>query len=76
MRPGSLTRRWTCSERHLIPRRLPDDLRPGRTRLYRVVFYLTRSDGRDGAGRHTIYVYVSHRGKLGVWDVALVGTKP
>jgi hypothetical protein len=59
-----------------LPRRLPDGLRPGRTRLYRVVFYLTRSDGRDGAGRHTIYVYVSHRGKLGVWDVAWVGTKP
>jgi hypothetical protein len=59
-----------------LPRRLPDGLRPGRTRLYRVVFYLTRSDGRDGAGRHTIYVYVSHRRKLGVWDVAWVGTKP
>ena len=59
-----------------LPRRLPDGLRPGRTRLYRVVFDLVRSDGPDAAGRHTIYVYVSHRGKLGVWDVAWVGTKP
>jgi hypothetical protein len=59
-----------------LPRHLPDGLRPGATRLYRVVFYLPHSDGRDAAGRHTIYVYVTHRGKLGVWDVAWVGTKP
>jgi hypothetical protein len=59
-----------------LPRRLPGGLRPGATRLYRVVFYLAHSDGHDAAGRHTIYVYVSHRGKLGVWDVAWVGTKP
>ncbi|HKC78013.1 MAG TPA: hypothetical protein VKB70_06480 [Gaiellaceae bacterium] len=59
-----------------LPRRLPEGLRLGTTRLYRVVFDLTRPDGRDAVGRHTIYVYVAHRGKLGVWDVAWVGTKP
>jgi hypothetical protein len=59
-----------------LPHRLPDGLRPGATRLYRVVFYLARSDGHDAAGNHTIYVYVTHRGKLGVWVVAWVGTKP
>ncbi len=59
-----------------LPRRLPEGLRPGATRLYRVVFDLLRSDGRDAAGRHTIYVYVTHRRKLGVWDVAWVDTKP
>jgi hypothetical protein len=59
-----------------LPRHLPDGLRPGATRLYRVAFYLAHSDGPDAAGRHTIYVYVAHRRKLGVWDVAWVGTKP
>lgn len=59
-----------------LPRLLPDGLRPGMTRLYRVAFYLAHSVGRDAAGRHTIYVYVAHRSKLGVWDVAWVGTKP
>jgi hypothetical protein len=59
-----------------LPRRLPEGLRRGGTRLYRVAFYLAQSDGRDALGIHTIYVYVAHRGKLGVWDVAWVGTKP
>jgi hypothetical protein len=59
-----------------LPHRLPDGLRPGATRLYRVVFYLAHSDGHDAAGNHTIYVYVTHRSKLGVWVVAWVGTKP
>ena len=59
-----------------LPHRLPDGLRPDATRLYRVVFDLLHSDGRDAAGRHTIYVYVTHSGKLGVWQVAWVGTKP
>lgn len=59
-----------------LPRHLPQGLRPGATRLYRVTFYLARSDGREARGRHTIYVYVAHRAKLGVWDVAWVGAKP
>jgi hypothetical protein len=59
-----------------LPRRLPDGLRPSATRLYRIVFDLLRSDGHDAVGRHTIYVYVTHSPKLGVWDVAWVGTKP
>jgi hypothetical protein len=59
-----------------LPSRLPDGLRPGGTRLYRVVFHLAHSDGRDAAGNHTLYVYVTHRSKLGVWLVAWVGTKP
>jgi hypothetical protein len=69
------TRVVSASEQPL-PRRLPDDLRPGVTRLYRVEFDLLRSDGYDAAGRHTIYVYVTRRAKLGVWLVAWVGTKP
>jgi hypothetical protein len=59
-----------------LPRRLPDGLRRGGTRLYRIVFDLLRADGPDAAGRHTIYVYVTHSPKLDVWQVAWVGTKP
>jgi hypothetical protein len=59
-----------------LPHRLRDGLRRGATRLYRVVFYLAHSDGPDAAGNHTIYVYVTYRRKLGVWDVAWVGAKP
>jgi hypothetical protein len=60
-----------------LPHRLPVGLnRFVETRLYRVVFDLLRSSGHDAAGRHTIYVYVTHSPKLGVWQVAWVGTKP
>jgi hypothetical protein len=59
-----------------LPRHLPEGLQPGETRLYRVEFDLLRSDGHDAAGRHTIYAYVTHSPKLGVWQVAWVGTKP
>jgi hypothetical protein len=59
-----------------LPQHLADGVRPGATRLYRVVFDLLRPTGHDAAGRHTIYVYVTRRGKLGVWVVAWVGTKP
>jgi len=59
-----------------LPRRLPDGLRPGATRLFRVVFYLDHSNGHDAAGNHTVYVYVTRAPRLGVWQVAWVGTKP
>lgn len=41
-----------------------------RTRLYRVSFDVV------GRGRHTIYVYVDHHRKLGVWEIAWVAQKP
>jgi hypothetical protein len=40
------------------------------TRLYRVTFDVVRR------GRHTIYVYVTHAHRLGVWEIAWVASKP
>lgn len=51
--------------------RLPAGLaRSANTRLYRVTFDLV------GRGRHTIYVYVTHSHRLGVWLLAWIGAKP
>ena len=72
---GVPTRAVSATARPL-PRHLPAGLRPGETRLYRVVFDLLRSSGHDAAGRHTIYVYVTRTPRLGVWEVAWLGTKP
>jgi hypothetical protein len=58
-----------------LPRRLPDGVTRS-DRLYRVTFALLRPDGRNAAGRHTIYVYVHRVAKLGVWEVAWVASKP
>jgi hypothetical protein len=46
------------------------------TRLYRVTFDLVRADSVDKAGGHTIYVYVTHDRKLGVWQIAWVRSHP
>lgn len=59
-----------------LPRRLPGGLKRSGTRLYRVTFDLLRANGVDRPGRHTIYVYVTHAARLGVWSVAWVATKP
>jgi hypothetical protein len=61
-----------------LPRgHLPGGLtRSGAIRLYRVTFDIPHADGVHAARRHTIYVYVTRRGKLGVWLVAWVASKP
>lgn len=61
-----------------LPRgRLPGGIaRASHPRLYRVRFDLLRRVGVDRAGRHTIYVYLTRRGRLGVWEIAWVGPKP
>jgi hypothetical protein len=56
--------------------RLPGGLPRSGARLYRVAFDLLRKDGVDTVGRHTIYVYVTRSGRLGVWRVAWVASKP
>jgi hypothetical protein len=61
-----------------LPRgHLPGGLtRSGGIRLYRVTFDIPRADGVHVARRHTIYVFVTRRGKLGVWLAAWVASKP
>jgi hypothetical protein len=74
---GIRTRFVSATARPLPHGRLPGGLtRPRAVRLYRVVFDTLRAAGIGAAGRHTIHVYVTRRGKLGVWVVAWVATKP
>jgi hypothetical protein len=72
---GAPTRVVSADPRPL-PHRLPDGLRPEGARLFRVVFDLLRSDAHNATGQHTIYVYLTRSNRLGVWQVAWVGTKP
>jgi hypothetical protein len=74
---GIRTRLVSATARPLPHGRLPGGLtRPRAVRLYRVVFDTLRAAGIGAAGRHTIHVYVTRRGKLGVWVVAWVASKP
>jgi hypothetical protein len=74
---GVRTRVVSAAARPLPHGRLPGGLsHTAGTRLYRVRFDLLRSDGIDRAGRHTIDVYVTRYGKLGVWRVVWVAAKP
>lgn len=61
-----------------LPRgQLPGGLKRGaKTRLYQVTFDLLHPDGVDRAGRHTLDVFVTRSGKLGVWLVAWIAPKP
>lgn len=74
---GVPTRNVTALALPLPHGRLPGGLtHSAGTRLYRVTFDLLRTVGADKAGHHTIYVYLTHRGKLGVWEIAWVGSNP
>jgi hypothetical protein len=74
---GVATRNVSAVELPLPHGRLPVGLtHSARTRLYRVTFDLLRTVGADKAGRHTIYVYLTHHGTLGVWEIARVGANP
>lgn len=76
-RLGVPTRNVTAVELPLPHGRLPGGLtHSARTRLYRVTFDLLRAVGADKAGRHTVYVYLTHRGRLGVWEIAWVSANP
>jgi hypothetical protein len=74
---GVPTRNVSAVQLALPHGRLPGGLtHSAGTRLYRVTFDLLRTVGADKAGRRTIYVYLTHHGRLGVWEIARVSSNP
>jgi hypothetical protein len=74
---GVPVRNVTAVARPLPHGRLPGGIaRSANPRLYLVTFDLVHSDGVDKAGRRMLYVYLTRRGRLGVWTVVRAAAKP